>query len=222
MSDLDSVNSVATIFPTECIGNSLNTINTNFKLLKDGSNEGYSRIQILEQFCNLFVGTVSYFLRTTAPNGWLELDGSLRSRTDYDTLWSFAKTSSNIVSDSNWFTLSALGSFSYGDGNVNTGTTFRLPNLKGSFIRGFGTQDTLAPYLSSGDFGRYQKDTLGPHTHAISLGTGTGGQTRVTSLTSYQAGTPTTGLITDTTPLIETRPRNIALLPCIYTGLPTL
>lgn len=61
-------------------------------------------------------GTIQYFARKTAPNGWLKADGSAISRTQYAKLFT------------------AIGTmFGAGDGS----TTFNLPDMRGEFIRGF-------------------------------------------------------------------------------------
>lgn len=203
------------IQPTECIGNSLYTINTNFELLKTGSNDNFSLITQLQTLINTFVGSVAYFASTTPPTNWLELSGGLISRTTYATLWQFARNSNNIVTDSLWFSNSAIGGFSFGDGDANTGTTFRIPNLRGSFLRGFGSQTFQ---LSSGVFGRWQSDIVGPHTHTLQVGQtpNTSGSQRI-MLSAYANSQTNTDSINFVT-LGETRPRNIALLPCIYFG----
>lgn len=107
---------------TECIGNSLTKINSNFRNLDVASCELSNDIDSIK---SSFVGSVSYFPSATAPSGWLALNGQLVSRTTYYDLWSFANSSGNIVTDSQWASLSAYGSFSSGD----LSTTFRLPNL---------------------------------------------------------------------------------------------
>jgi hypothetical protein len=113
---------VQTIERTECIGNSLAKINSNFKNIDVACCELSNEIGTIQ---SSFVGSVSYFPSTTAPTGWLQLNGQLVSRTTYSDLWSFANGSGNIVADSQWSSLSAYGSFSSGD----LSTTFRLPNL---------------------------------------------------------------------------------------------
>jgi microcystin-dependent protein len=203
------------IQPTECIGNSLYTINTNFDLLKTGNNDNYTLITQLQNLINTFVGSVAYFASVTPPTNWLELSGGVISRANYASLWTFAKNSGNIVTESLWYSTSALGGFSYGDGDANSGTTFRIPNLRGSFVRGYGTQSLQ---LSSGLFARWQSDLVGQHTHTIQAGLtpdSTGTQRIV--LSAYGNSQTNSNSINSLT-TGETRPRNIPLLPCIYFG----
>lgn len=230
---------VTTIQKTECIGNSLVTINSNFDTLKQAVCDNFDLIQSL---LPSFAGMIAYFPSITAPLGWLELNGSLISRAAYSNLWTFASNSGNITTtDANWFSLSALGQFSPGDGS----TTFRLPNLRGTFLRGSGT---LNPSVSSGTFGRFQTDAFRSHNHGGITGNDSPDHTHAqNSGNPYRIGfgdgssqfyyTPrffgdsgsgsSAGIIStggastrhqhtispqgDT----ETRPHNVALLPCI-------
>lgn len=92
---------------------------------------------------SVFVGSLSYFLCKTPPNGWLVCDGSLLSRSAYSNLWNFASNSKNIIDDKTW-TSSAnyKGAFSTGDNS----TTFRLPALSNVFLRSSNTSDTIGTY----------------------------------------------------------------------------
>ena len=73
--------------------------------------------------------------------GWVKLDGSLYSRTQYPDLYQYAVDNNLIVDDNTWYNnrsggncehISYRGYFSYGDGNTN----FRVPDLRDCFIRG--------------------------------------------------------------------------------------
>ena len=77
------------------------------------------------------VGSVMAFPSTTAPSGWIKLNGASLSRSVYSNLWAFAQASGNLVTDTAWYSTSATGSFSQGDGF----TTFRLPDFRGEFVR---------------------------------------------------------------------------------------
>lgn len=64
------------------------------------------------------------------PPNYIRPNGAVLSRADYSRLWSFANSdSSNIVNESAWGSNPAC--FSRGDGS----TTFRIPDLRGEFIR---------------------------------------------------------------------------------------
>ena len=147
-------------------------------------------------------GTVIYSAANTAPTGYLVCDGSAVSRSTYATLFGLLATS-------------------YGPGNGTT--TFNLPDLRGTFIRGIDNGRGLDTGRA---FGSDQSDTFKSHTHTDAghkhniLNTGNnangGGagwlvnpqiDTGLQTLTGY-ANIQATGDA-------ETRPKNVALLPCI-------
>jgi microcystin-dependent protein len=94
-------------------------------------------------------------------------------------------------------------------------TTFNLPDLRGYFVRGAGTNSDLT---AAGTFGAKQEDALKSHTHSYSKTYDPGGTaarvdgspgTRPWGQVSDNTGDASTGTST------ETRPRNIAMLYCI-------
>ena len=92
-------------------------------------------------------GAVMPFAMATAPTGWFSCDGTLLSRTTYALLFAAIGTT-----------------FGVGDGS----TTFAIPDLRGYFVRGSGTNsDTVA----SGAFGAKQTASLLNHTHSGTTGT---------------------------------------------------
>jgi microcystin-dependent protein len=135
-------------------------------------------------------GAVMSFAMSAAPVGWLPCDGSVISRTTYAPLFSAVGTT-----------------FGAGDSS----TTFRVPDLRGEFIRGWaagGVVDTGRVFGSS------QTDELKSHTHPYTWTTGEApagtygvGGSGLTRVTNFGTTSPTGGT--------ETRPRNIALLYCI-------
>lgn len=155
-------------------------------------------------------GAVMAYYRTTAPTGWLECNGAAVSRVTYNDLWA------------------AMG-------NPNTGdliTTFKLPDLRGEFIRGWDHArglDVGRPLGSWQDHdwkGFYQTDTgmaayggangqIGKYAHQfIYMGK---------SITEY-IGNLFTGYWAAPAAAIgtkwdgsEVRPRNVALMYCIKT-----
>jgi len=135
------------------------------------------------------VGSIIFFASTTPPTGYLLCDGSAISRSKYPAL------------------LGVIGvTYGMGDG-LNT---FNLPDLRGEFIRGY---DNGRGVDSSRVFGSFQKDELRSHRHEY-----TGGQTGLENNYWIQGRTVdfnSQPLHTDYTGGSETRPRNIALLPCI-------
>lgn len=152
-------------------------------------------------------GAVMAFAMNSAPTGWLSADGSAVSRSTYAALFAAIGTT-----------------FGSGDGS----STFNLPDLRGYFLRGAGTN---GDGTAAGTFGEKVADDVKPHSHAItdpghfhgistsgSAGTAyatTGGATNVSN--TRPTDTATTGITINNSTGAETRPKNIALLYCIKT-----
>jgi len=152
-------------------------------------------------------GAVMAFAMNSAPSGWLAANGNEYSKTGtYAALFGLIGT---IYGETN--------------GTGGTGTThFRVPDLRGYFVRGSGTN---LDATVSGTFGAKQNDAFQGHRHSLLANT-----FLITSASSnwVQGGSPsvnnsTTGIGdpstdgTNGTPRTanETRPRNIAMLYCI-------
>lgn len=137
-------------------------------------------------------GAVMHFAMNAPPTGWLECNGSAVSRTTYSSLFSAIGTT-----------------FGTGDGS----STFNLPDLRGEFIRGW---DDGRGIDAGRTFGSAQADGIKSHLHSVTniqwvgsggeIGVNAGGNQNVKELGTYS---------TASTGGAETRPRNIALLPCI-------
>jgi len=198
---------VQNIERTECIGNSLVKINSNFSGLETA---GCDLENLVATIQTMFVGTISYFPSVTAPTGWLALSGQIVSRATYSGLWTFAQSSGNLVTNTNWTSLSAFGSFSDGDGS----TTFRLPDLRGHFVRGSGTH---TDGTAAGTFGRKQDDAIITHSHTVGsdIPGGVGDQSGTRAFRYGFVGTVRSTGAPNVTTATETRPKNIALLACI-------
>jgi microcystin-dependent protein/predicted phosphodiesterase len=158
-------------------------------------------------------GAIMPFAMNTEPTGWLAANG-----TEYSKTGAYAA-------------LFAVIGTTYGESNGagGTGTThFRVPDLRGYFVRGFGTNlDTTA----SGSFGVKQADSVGPHTHgyddyyqtsaltvdSVSNTSAQGASPRVigVSITETGANADRTTKSQNPTGTTETRPDNIAMLYCI-------
>ncbi|MDN7970397.1 phage tail protein [Burkholderia multivorans] len=76
------------------------------------------------------IGTIVFEPRTSVRAGFLKLNGALVNRSDYPALWAYAQASGALVAESAWGQ-NNWGCFSTGDG----ATTFRLPELRGEFLR---------------------------------------------------------------------------------------
>ena len=144
-------------------------------------------------------GAICSFPATSAPPGWIKANGALLSRTAYAELYAYAVASGNIVAEGSW----QAGMFSTGD----LSTTFRIPDGRGEFIRGW---DDARGVDAARVLGSAQSDSLKAHTHAYGAAYGYGatetGYLTIQSGASYQTGSTGAG---------ETRPRNVALLYCM-------
>ena len=178
--------------------------------IRNGANTSWIKVADIDQTNSLFnpsnavpVGAVNTFAMSTAPTGWLPCDGALISRTTY----------------SNLFTVVGVV-YGAGDGS----TTFKMPDLRGEFVRGF---DASRGVDTGRAFGSTQADTLKSHDHTMH-GQGpvsTYGYMARTTSNSWSAGggaaalglqaSPDTGMKTSADGGTETRPRNLALLYCI-------
>lgn len=92
------------------------------------------------------VGTIIPFGSVTPPQGFLYCDGSAVSRAQYSKLFTTIGTS-------------------YGSGDGST--TFNLPDLRGVFLRGAGSQ-TFGSVTYSGTLGTKQNDQFQTHGHSVS------------------------------------------------------
>ena len=121
------------------------------------------------------IGTIISFMGTTAPQDYLACDGSVYNITDYTQLATFFEDQ--------------FGSKNYfgGDGE----TTFAVPDLRGEFLRGTGT-NSHADQGNGGNVGAHQNATFIPYTYSyINLGQTVGGMsTRAKSSASNEYNTP--------------------------------
>lgn len=140
-------------------------------------------------------GAVMSFATATAPAGWVACDGSFLNNLNplYANLFN------------------AIG-YTFG----GSGTNFKLPDLRGMFVRGTGTnatiQNTGGQYVSAGNIGTTQIDTFGSHYHTgIPVGVS---KTLAGGSTNYDINVDRSGA-TSSVGAQETRPVNISLLYCI-------
>lgn len=136
------------------------------------------------------VGQVCFFAMQTSPTGFLVCDGSAVSRTTYASVFA------------------AIGTL-YGAGNGST--TFNLPDLRGEFIRGYDGGRGIDSGRSMGSSQSYQ---VSAHQHAMTnYYVGDAGSEGPIYASNYSS---TWGVMSVSS---ETRPRNVALLPCIFVGV---
>lgn len=163
-------------------------------------------------------GAIMAFAGSTAPSGWLKCEGQAISRTTYATLYAAIGTT--------WGT---------GDGS----TTFNVPDLRGMFLRGTGTNATGSSSGAAGpSVGAYAADTYLNHTHTDSghthnatgsgayfaqIGAGSSTWQNIQPQAStpiYQQATTASGtanIQTSTTGGTETKPKNYGVLYIIKT-----
>jgi phage-related tail fiber protein len=134
-------------------------------------------------------GVVFWFAANAAPTGYLEASGAAVSRTTYAALFTVVGTT-----------------FGSGDGS----TTFNLPDLRGEFIRGWDNGRGVDPARV---FGSAQADEFESHTHTWQRTVVGGAFAGQDTAGNYSTSATNTSAAGGT----ETRPRNIALLPCIKT-----
>lgn len=143
-------------------------------------------------------GSVFYIASSIVPNGYLEAAGQAVSKLTYPTLWA------------------ALGSPNPASGDA--ANTFRLPDLRGEFIRGW---DHGRGVDSGRNLGTPQIDQIGAHSHdyvdtyySEAWGNGQGPQVG-SGRTDYDNYDYNKSRTTASTGGNETRPRNVALMAII-------
>jgi len=155
------------------------------------------------------VGSVIALAHEAVPAGWVRCDGG-----EYPKVGTYASL------------FGVLQTY-YGETNGSGGagnSHFRVPDLRGLFVRGSGSQVVNEITHTSGTFGRTQQDAFQGHRHPVSHNavTGPGSQGSAGSPPFILGGATITVLDPSTdggngTPRTasETRPVNMALLYCI-------
>jgi microcystin-dependent protein len=159
-------------------------------------------------------GIIAPFAGTVVPSGWLACQGQAVSQVTYAALFAAIGTTWNTTGE--------------GAGN------FRLPDLRGMFVRGTGTNATGSSSGAVGpSVGAYAADTYLNHSHAVTdpghahtittgtrTGDGNGADYWIAgSGVTRNANSNTTGLTvnTSTTGGTETKPKNYGVLYIIKT-----
>ena len=145
---------------------------------------------------NNFVGMIAPFAMATPPTGWLVCNGSEYAIASYGELYTAIGTT--------W------GSLTNGSGSAGS-THFKVPDLRGEFLRGLDNgagNDPDASSRTGGDaVGSSQSYEIQSHTHQIGGTASTSGGFGRNVGTAYQASGATGGN--------ETRPRNKYVQYCI-------
>ncbi len=139
-------------------------------------------------------GAVTFFAQSTAPSGWLVANGGQYSTslTQLQALYNAIGTTYNHAGD-------AAG-------------TFRVPDLRGEFVRGWDAGAGIDPGRA---FGSLQLDQFQDHQHnSLIYQTWYAQSGSATPCWYGGSWTPTSYAINGNRGS-ETRPRNLALLPCI-------
>lgn len=187
-------------------------------LSKPSNGQMFAAIQKLIRLATP-VGQVIQGYFPAAPAGFLLCNGALVSRTGYAALWAYVNGEGLAVAEATW-AASAWTTFGVGDG----ATTFRLPELRGEFLRGadLGRGIDAGRALGSRQADALQniEGQLGLITGGVVFASGAfaADGTAVNHVTSGVAGTDL-GLSFDASRVArtaaETRPRNAALAFCV-------
>lgn len=111
------------------------------------------------------IGQIVFEARTTTRPGFLKANGALVGRGDYPYLWAYAQGSGVLVSEEEWHA-GRRGGFSTGDDK----TTFRLPDLRGEFIRCWA--DDCEDIDAQRTIGSWQDNQNRQHTHGAGASEG--------------------------------------------------
>lgn len=157
------------------------------------------------------VGTKITIMGSSAPAGFLKINGALLTRAAFPALWAHAEASNMLVTEAAW--ASNMGSFSSGD----LATTFRLPDARGIFERAWDDGRGLD---AGRVLGSWQDSANRSHTHSATMvGTNgpdsTGGTEFVGADSNVTNTYPNTSMALNASGGSEARPQNNAWLAVI-------
>jgi microcystin-dependent protein len=107
------------------------------------------------QSVGALTGEMKLWTSTVAPTGWLFVNGATVLRADHPNLWAHAQGSGMLHGDD-----SEPGMFGPGDGS----TTFKLPDVRGRFIRAL---DQAAGVDAARTIGSFQDQEIQHHGHVM-------------------------------------------------------
>lgn len=155
------------------------------------------------------VGEIVYVPATAAPTGAVKANGALLLRADYPALWVYAQASGNVsANDGAW----VAGKFSPGDG----ATTFRIPDLRGEFVRGWDDSRGIDTGRAIGSWQEATQIAHNPYNNGASLPASNGVANGEATAGLGTLNIVGTGASTSPVSSSKVRPRNVALLGCIY------
>ena len=182
---------------------------------------------MIDYLDDAFIGSIQDFSGTTPSPVWVPANGQLITRASRPRLWQFAQGGTNLVAASSW--ASNTGKFSSGDGV----TTFRVPDLRGEFRRGWDNGRGLDTGRALGSQqGDAIRNIVGTMTGTSVSGIGTAGSGAFSADSKatlwrgpYQdSGQCVTVMSFDVSRVVptasENRVRNISVPVYIYAGAP--
>lgn len=142
------------------------------------------------------LGSIHWFAMSAAPTGFLECSGGIVPISNYTDLFEAIGTTYNDGLSTQYYDIDDI--------LIN----FKIPDLRGEFVRGW---DDGRGVDTGRVFGSNQSQDVGPHTHSI---------TTYSYLRNFEGGAAigwagTASGTTGSSSGSETRPRNVALMPCI-------
>lgn len=170
-------------------------------------------VEYLEDLETITPGLIAYFPRTTAPSGWLKVNGAVITVAAYSALVAatYCGDAANATAPSYYRCTNPENP----SGTRSTsGAYFKLADLRGEFIRGL---DNGRGVDTGRVLGSTQGQSIQTHTHTIPVydaGNVISPLARASAdsnSSSALVGNPATA----GTGAVETRPRNVALLACI-------
>ena len=204
-----TINNASTTIDNQLICNNgavfNNTLPTT-SLTPSSPNHLTTKTYVDSTFHQIIVGSIIQMAANVIPAGYLACDGASVSNSTYPALF-------NVIG--------------YTYGGTYPSATFSLPDFRGIFLRGKGTNGIDSTYASSTNYGFLQTDGIRAHTHDILFGynqnvQGSGGSFNAYSSTSPNYNNPGTGsgratglTSNNANPYPDTRPANYAVLFCI-------
>ncbi|WP_186115074.1 phage tail protein [Burkholderia gladioli] len=116
---------------------------------------------VLSAISSASVGQIVFEPRATVRAGYLKANGLSVNRADYPELWAYAQASGALVSEDSWHN-GWKGCFSTGNGSSD----FRLPDLRGEFIRGW---DDVGSIDANRTIGSWQDSQNRGHAHSTTV-----------------------------------------------------